>query len=541
MRATLEKYRDNARQRVAIEGGAGSLSMRGSDRRAERKRLDAERSRMAQTLDRAMPQIGSVQRTLRPDLEQVCSRLRKDKSTLLHYGSWTETDEAGKPRDHYGAWVVQGKGCEVRFVPLGPARAIDSAITAWRESIGAATACFVKKRKAAFCKRELVAMDKLGGAIRDAVWTPLQATLGKSGRLWIVPIDDLAALAFDALPMADGRYLTEDWSIGYLPHPAALAIGDAPLRGDKARGALVVGDLDYEQVPADDEAALAGWDRCEGKACRSLKTGDAGAKLLADARGATASAELRSGATICGQDVAWTRLPETEAQTVARTLASTGESVDLVRGAGAVEGLVTSAMHGRRIVHLATHGYFAPSDACTNIKLDARQIAAVKAQTLESMHRAPLFDPLRLSAVVLSGRNAARNHDVPAESDGILTAREVARLDLRSTELVALSACETGLGENGSADGAVGLSRSLLIAGAGSVVASLWQVPSLATNELFGDFYVAALRHKGHLGGRDVVELMRAARLQAIARFRKQGLKQSAMMWAAFVPLVGRP
>ncbi|MCB9738328.1 MAG: CHAT domain-containing protein [Deltaproteobacteria bacterium] len=540
--ATLESYRDNARQRMAIEGGAGSLSLPASRRRAERKRLDAERSALAAKLDRALPQIVSAQRTLRPDLAQVCTRLRKDDSRLVHFASWTETTEDGKPRDHYGAWVVTGKGCTVRFVALGPARAVDDAIGKWRDSIGKATACFVKKRKAAFCKRDLAAMDGLGATIRDAVWAPVQGALGKPGRVWIVATEDIAALAFDALPGADGRYLAEDWTIGYLPHPAALAIGDAAAHEGKASGALVVGDLDYEQMPADSQKALASWERCDGDACRSLQAGDGAARLLADARGAsTRAAELRAGATICGQDVAWGRLPQTEAQTVAQTLASTGEPVDLVRGGGAVESLVTTAMQGRRIIHLATHGYFAPSNACVSVNLDAKQVAAVKAQTIESMHRAPLYDPLRLSAVILSGRNAARAAHATAEADGTLSAREVARLDLRAAELVALSACETGLGENGSADGAVGLSRSLLVAGAGSVVASLWQVPSLATNELFKEFYSAALRHKGHLSGRDVVDLMRDARLKSIARFRKQGLKQSAMMWAAFVPVVARP
>ena len=88
---------------------------------------------------------------------------------------WTETDDAGKPRDHCGAWVVQDKGCEVRFVPLGPARAIDAAITAWRESIGAATSCFVSKRKAAFCKRELNPTPARLSAARCTSATPLAA------------------------------------------------------------------------------------------------------------------------------------------------------------------------------------------------------------------------------------------------------------------------------------------------------------------------------------------------------------------------------
>ncbi len=96
------------------------------------------------------------------------------------------------------------------------------------------------------------------------------------------------------------------------------------------------------------------------------------------------------------------------------------------------------------------------------------------------------FNPGLLSGVVLAGANA------PAEigqDNGILTALEVEAMDLSGVELVTLSACETGLGEEAGGEGLLGLQRAFQIAGAGSAVAGLWQVDDAATRQLMTQFY----------------------------------------------------
>lgn len=132
------------------------------------------------------------------------------------------------------------------------------------------------------------------------------------------------------------------------------------------------------------------------------------------------------------------------------------------------------ALVSPRVLHLATHGFVDDwiDDA------------------------APLRNPLWRSGLALAGANNADHPErLPKEAgDGRLTAADVMGMNLTDTELVVLSACETGLGQVHATEGVMGLRRSFLLAGAKTVIVSLWKIPDELTCALMEDFYKRVLR-----------------------------------------------
>jgi CHAT domain-containing protein len=106
-----------------------------------------------------------------------------------------------------------------------------------------------------------------------------------------------------------------------------------------------------------------------------------------------------------------------------------------------------------------------------------------------------------------------------ARDDGILTALEVAELDLSGVELATLSACETGLGESAGGEGLLGLQRAFQVAGARSVVASLWKVPDGPTQALMERFYKNLWQE-----GMPRLEALREAQLWMLREGQMQGV-----------------
>jgi CHAT domain-containing protein len=109
---------------------------------------------------------------------------------------------------------------------------------------------------------------------------------------------------------------------------------------------------------------------------------------------------------------------------------------------------------------------------------------------------------------------------------GIVTARELAGYDWWGTQLVVLSACETGVGAVPSGDGVYGMRRALVLAGAASQVVSLWSVNDASTRELMRDYYRELARGIGR------AEALRQAKL----RMLRQPRYAHPYYWAAFIP-----
>ncbi len=134
------------------------------------------------------------------------------------------------------------------------------------------------------------------------------------------------------------------------------------------------------------------------------------------------------------------------------------------------------------IIHVTTHGYFFDDPNETTLA--------------PLFNQEPIFKlsdhPMIRSGLILAGGNYAWKHGHPYRpgmEDGILTAYEISQMDLSDTELVVLSACETGLGDIEGNEGVYGLQRAFKIAGVKNLIMSLWQVPDKATAELMTMFY----------------------------------------------------
>jgi CHAT domain-containing protein len=153
---------------------------------------------------------------------------------------------------------------------------------------------------------------------------------------------------------------------------------------------------------------------------------------------------------------------------------------------------------------------------------------------------AALDNPLLRAGLALAGANrrvaggSAGTVDPRPMEDGILTALEVSGLDLTGTELVVLSACETGMGDVRSGEGVFGLRRAFRLAGAESIVMSLWAVPDRPTSELMERFY-------GYwLDGRSGSSALRRAALDLLEARRREKGAAHPLFWGGFI-LAGDP
>ena len=176
-------------------------------------------------------------------------------------------------------------------------------------------------------------------------------------------------------------------------------------------------------------------------------------------------------------------------------------------------------VQGPRLLHLATHGFFLADQPPPSPRLHGLELVSTAPPA--GPPGPPLENPLLRAGLALAGANAPQ----PGMEDGILTALEVAGLDLWGTELVVLSACDTGVGQVRNGEGVYGLRRALVMAGADSQVMSLWPVEDDATQELMVAYYRRLQAGEGR------AEALRQVQLTLLASPQQS----HPFYWAAFV------
>lgn len=219
----------------------------------------------------------------------------------------------------------------------------------------------------------------------------------------------------------------------------------------------------------------------------------------------------------------WNYLPGTleEANSIENIFKSKNYKTEKYTDSEASEDVLKNIISNKSItvLHIATHGYFFPE--IEDSYKDKNILGASAAITIRTAK-----NPLLRSGIVLSGANLAwsEGKTVKGANDGILTAYDVSNLDLNNTELVVLSACETGLGDIKSGEGVFGLQRAFKIAGAKSIIMSLWKVPDKQTIDLMKLFYT------NWIDGMTKYEAFRKAQLEMNKLYPKD-----PYLWGAFV------
>jgi CHAT domain-containing protein len=360
----------------------------------------------------------------------------------------------GKPRpdfqQHLMAFVIRPDH-EIRQIDLGAVQPVAEAVRTWRGTLGADPTA---KQAAA--------------QLRRLLWDPLAGALADASTVLVSPDGVVAQFPFAVLPgRSSGRLLIQDVGLAVVPTPQYLPQllargGESAVPEDKAL--LLVGDIDFDAEP--------------------------GASLPAEAAQSgliRAAARDRSGRTH------YARLPGTRREIVlVRELfqeALPNGSWKTLQGRDATEAAFRQSVERCDYALLATHGFFASPSVTSAAESPGdrapERLFAIDADVVG-------FHPGLLSGLALAGANRGSPPAIePGKlaDDGIVTALELAGLDLSGVDLVVLSACETGLGQVADGEGVMGLQRAFHLAGARTTIASLWKVDDDATRALMVEFY----------------------------------------------------
>ncbi|MBE9032936.1 CHAT domain-containing protein [filamentous cyanobacterium LEGE 11480] len=390
-----------------------------------------------------------------------------------------ESEQWGTPR--YAAYLLTRDG-KIAAVDLGEAASIDQLTAEFRAAL----------------QRPNTSAKSIGRKLDAAIMQPLRTKLGQDIKyLLISPDSHLNLIPFAALVDQDNRYLVESYEISYLTSGRDLLRLQPPETNPNTP--VLLANPNYttasNTIIATNPTTLNSTQR----------TADLTTLSFGPLPGTTA-----------------------EAQAIAPKL----KGVTLFTDTQATETAIKQ-IQSPRILHIATHGFFLqdlPQPQLQNSRgllvFDDR--AGGRPYFKPSLPIArpynPNDNPLLRSGLALAGANSLNGGH--KNSDGILTALEASQLNFRGTQLVVLSACETGVGDVANGEGVYGLRRAFTLAGAQTQMISLWKVSDAGTKDLMVRYYDKLLTDK-------------KGRSQALLETQRELLKdpqyQHPYYWASFI------
>jgi CHAT domain-containing protein/tetratricopeptide (TPR) repeat protein len=436
-----------AHKLLATRQALASLLRPGAPARPDRVHaLSEQKEQLEKQLADTLPLYKALQERLTRSPAELLPLLPADAVFLDLTRYWHIAHDPKRAAEQGERWTlsyvafVLARGQPICRVELGEAAPIDQALATWRRSLQTGSAA-----------------SPAADTLRGLLWRPLEKHFPAGTRTALLAPDAaLTGLPWAALPgRRAGTVLLEEYALGTVADgPFLLDRLRAPARNTPEAGVLLAaGGIDYDSRA---EPALPG-----------------GAKGLA-----------RAAPKGKGQ-VLWPALPGTAKELAeVRGLAGKRRVVER-RGVTAGTGQLLADLPEARWAHLATHGFFADPSVRSIFQLSAQDYQ--RSQCGERIG-VGARSPLVLSGLVCAGANVPVK-DPEKDDGGILTAEAIAGLNLDGLELAVLSACETGLGESGGGEGVFGLQRAFHLAGARSVVASLWKIDDAATQALMAEFY----------------------------------------------------
>ena len=389
----------------------------------------------------------------------------------------------------YGAWIVppNDKG-EVEFVDLGSAEEINSAIGRLSkilsnpDQISAAIKTSGEGTATQFWRTE-------AEQTRTLIWDKISSRMPQdTDSLIFSPDSTLWKLPWAAIPIANDKFLAEEYSIQLVVSGRDLVAGDKSVPSQQS---LLFADPDFDLAV----------DENEQRSAKLFKNKDF-----------SQTSGLRSGIDLASVG----RLPytKTEADSVAPSLERLcGKSAKIYSGKLALESILKANPSPEYLV-LSTHGFFLTDEQ-----------KRPEAGTTSQRKKGKVTNPLLRCGVLLAGCNTKQ---FAAGEDGVLTGLEVVNLDLRGTKMVILSACNTGTGQITNGEGVAGLRQAFQLAGAQSVVSSLWQVEDGETARLMKSLL------ENLADGKSKPEALRQAQLSRIKARRARHGAAHPFFWAAF-------
>ena len=494
VRAMLSRLVFSGPKKEGFESYRGKIS----NLEKQKEILEAKLSRLSQA-------FALKQKIAKADSEKVAEALPSG-SVLLEFARVDIFNFTGKGKEkrwfpaHYLAFVLHsGLGDRVGLMDLGDAETIDNAVASFKRDIAHISVIKAK------------GVIPSGRKLFDMVFEPVKKELGDVREVFISPDGHLNLIPFEVLQGPDGRFLIEDYTFNYLSAGRdMLGFGAAREKGGKA---LLMGDPDFDMGAEDKDVAL-----------RKL--------VLSDAR--------KGGSVKRSLDMRgfhFTRLPQTRKE-VNTILSLLGKNrAEIFTGTEALEEVLMQKK-SPKILHLATHGFFLSDLNLSDLEDERSERGLIIPQSMSKEPKGKkirIENPLLRSGIALSGANNALRSSEAHRSDGIVTAEKILGLRLRGTDMVVLSACETGLGEVKTGEGVFGLRRAFTQAGAKSLVMSLWSVPDKETQELMVAFYKNI-----QAGKLNRCQALRQATLKQMKIVKDRYGIANPFYWGAFV-FMGEP